>query len=101
MQKTIWILWPSFIVAIVMEGIFFSLFDPIDLVLGDIVLIEHRLATYTLGFFGFWLFAACSSALTIFLQRNAIDINRFCPLEPTERPVGCPKRQTREACNCD
>jgi cbb3-type cytochrome oxidase subunit 1 len=44
--------------------------------------------------FAFWLFAAGWSAFTCFLQRPAADINRWCPLEPQERPAGCPKRDT-------
>lgn len=49
-----------------------------------------RLAAYSLGFFVFWAFAAVSSALTCFLQRNAEEINR-CPPNVAERPPGCPK----------
>jgi cytochrome c oxidase cbb3-type subunit 1 len=44
--------------------------------------------------FAFWLFAAGSSAFTCFLQRPAAAINRGCPLEPQERPAGCPKCDT-------
>ena len=41
--------------------------NPVDL---------SRTAVYTLGFFMFCCFAAASSALTCFLQRNAEDVNR-------------------------
>ena len=34
-KMLIWILWPSFIVAGIAEGIFFTLFDPTDLTLFD------------------------------------------------------------------
>ena len=92
MKLAIWILWPSFLVAGAAEAIFFTLFDPSSLeVLGNAVTFS-RTATYTVGFFAFWTLAAVSSALTCFLQRSAVDINRLCPLEPQERPVGCPKR---------
>ena len=64
---------------------------PMDLqVLGN-VLDLSRTAVYTLGFFMFWSFAAASSALTCFLQRDAEAINRLCPLPPGERPAGCPR----------
>jgi len=93
MKHAIWILWPSFIIGGVAEALFFTLFDPLDLhVLGEPVAVT-RTAAYTLGFFGFWAFAAASSAFTCFLQRSAVDINRLCPLEPPARPVGCPKRE--------
>jgi hypothetical protein len=93
MKHAIWILWPSFIIGGVAEALFFTLFDPLDLhVFGEPVAVT-RTAAYTLGFFGFWAFAAASSAFTCFLQRSAVDINRLCPLEPPARPVGCPKRE--------
>jgi hypothetical protein len=92
MKRLIWILWPSFIVGGVAETVFFTVFDPMDLnFFGEPVALS-RTAVYTIGFFLFWLFAAGSSAFTCFLQRPAADINRLCPLEPCDRPVGCPKR---------
>jgi hypothetical protein len=91
MKRAIWILWPSFLVGGVAEAIFFTLFDPMELhLLGQHVDVS-RTAVYTLGFFVFWAFAAASSALTCFLQRNAEEVNRLCPLQPLERPPGCPK----------
>jgi hypothetical protein len=69
MKRAIWILWPSFLVAGVAEMLFFSAFDPVE---------WHgsRDAGYTIGFFLFWLLAACSSALTLFLQRGPREINQ-------------------------
>lgn len=97
MKRAIWILWPSFVVGGVAEAVFFTLFDPMDLHLFGEPLMVNRTAAYTIGFFVFWGFAAASSAFTCFLQRSAVDINRLCPLEPTARPVGCPKRAS-DAC---
>jgi len=96
MQRAIWILWPSFIVGGIAEAVFFTLFDPMDLHLFGAPLEWSRTAVYTLGFFAFWLLAAGSSAFTCFLQRSSADINRLCPLEPQERPAGCPKRETAD-----
>ncbi|HET7672518.1 MAG TPA: hypothetical protein VFK84_19070 [Burkholderiales bacterium] len=78
------ILWPSFVAAGVAEMVFFNIFDPSDFDAG-------RLAAYSIGFFLFWSLAAMSSALTCFLQRSRDEVNR-CPLEPVDRPRGCPKR---------
>ena len=94
MKAAILILWPSFIVGGIAEAVFFTLFDPMDLYLFGAPLDLGRTAIYTIGFFAFWLLAAGSSAFTCFLQRPAADINRMCPLEPHERPAGCPKRET-------
>ncbi|MDH5533968.1 MAG: hypothetical protein OEZ08_00150 [Betaproteobacteria bacterium] len=76
MKRAIVILWPSFIVGGVAEMIFFTLFDPMDLhIFGEPAGLT-RSGVYTLGFFLFWLFAAASSMLTCFLQRDAAEVNR-------------------------
>jgi hypothetical protein len=93
MKRAIWILWPSFIVGGIANGLFFTFFDPMELTVANDTLAISRTAAYTIGFFMFWAFGAASSAFTCFLQRSAADINRLCPLEPTERPPGCPKRE--------
>ena len=74
------------------ERLRISLVDPLDL---DVFTMRSfsRTGAYTAGFFAFWLFGAACSAFTCFLQRSSVDINRLCPLEPAERPVGCPKRE--------
>lgn len=61
------VLWPSFLVAIVAEGFFFSLFDPVDLTLGGEHIEMSPLGVYTLGFFFFWAFCALASMLTCYL----------------------------------
>ena len=85
MNRAMNILWPSFLAAGLAEVVFFTLFDPEDFELA-------RLAAYSIGFFCFWTIAAASSALTCFLQRSADEVNR-CPLVPSGRPPGCPKRE--------
>lgn len=58
------VLWPSFLVAIVAEGLFFSLIDPHDLVIHGIHIAAERTTVYAIGFFTFWALLALSSALT-------------------------------------
>lgn len=96
MHKLMWmrILWPSFLVAGAAETVFFALFDPMDLTLFDEPVTLSRTAIYSLGFFLFWLFSAASSALTLFLQRSADELN-LCPLSGADRPAGCPARDER------
>ena len=90
MRLTIWILWPSFLVAAAVNAIFFSVFDPTDLSAASAPGTASTLAAYTIGFFAFWAIGACSSALTCFLQRDAQVVNhRWCPLPTAERPLGC------------
>lgn len=96
-QRLIWIFWPSFVIGGVGWGVFFALFDPQDLPFADTFIGQSRIMVYSIGFFLFWMFAAASSAFTCLLQKPASDLNRFCPLEPPERPLGCPKREDPDA----
>ena len=61
------VLWPAFLVAIVAEGFFFSLFNPDDVCLVGMPLDLPPMAVYTIGFFFFWLFCALASMLTCYL----------------------------------
>lgn len=67
LRLMIGILWPSFLVAIVAEGFFFSLFDPHELVLIGTHIELPPIAAYTLGFFFFWTFCALASMLSYYL----------------------------------
>jgi hypothetical protein len=95
-QRWMWVLWPSFIAAALGEAMFFTFFDPEDLALFGEPLKLSRLAVYSVSFFLFWMLGSLSSALTCFLQRSSAELNR-CPLRPTERPHGCPKRADVES----
>jgi len=75
-RKLIYILWPSFIVGGIGEGLFFTVFDPQELYLFGEPSTLSRMAVYTIGFFLCWGFAAASSAFTCFLQRTSEEINR-------------------------
>lgn len=61
------ILWPSFLVAIIAEGFFFSLFDPHELSFMDSQMELTPIAIYTIGFFCFWMFFSLASMLTCYL----------------------------------
>lgn len=64
------ILWPSFLVAAMAEGLFFSLFDPRDLLLESArlsTLAVSPLGAYTIGFFLFWTFCALAAMLSHYL----------------------------------
>ena len=68
-QRLISILWPSFLTAGVATILFFTAFDPEELMLvsgyGEI----SRIGGYTIGFFLFWLLTSSSCALTCYFQR--------------------------------
>ena len=54
------VLWPSFLVAIVSSGLFFSAFDPGDLFPVGERLNVRRFGVYTLGFLFFWAISVLS-----------------------------------------
>lgn len=71
------VLWPSFLVAIVAEGLFFSLFDPMELVASAG---EHSLppqGIYTFGFFFFWAIGAGSGLLGKYLDREDVAVEKL------------------------
>ena len=70
MQKIFWVLWPSFLVAGIAEGLFFTVIDPQELYLFGEPVHLSKIATYSVGFFGFW------AVMTCFLQRSAAEVNK-------------------------
>ena len=68
MRAMIEVLWPSFLVAGLAEGLFFTVFDPMELHFLGEPIEAGRMAVYSMGFFAFWLMAATSSLLTKWLQ---------------------------------
>jgi hypothetical protein len=76
MLRILWVLWPSFVVAGVAEGIFFTVIDPQELYLFGEPVHLSKIATYSIGFLGFWAVCAASSLMTCFLQRSAAEVNK-------------------------
>ena len=65
-QQAISVLWPSFIVAIIASGVFFSAFDPRDLIPCNLDVDISPVAAYSIGFLLFWLLASLSSFGTLY-----------------------------------
>jgi len=76
MKKLMFILWPSFVVAGFAEGVFFTVIDPQELFLFGEPVHFSKIATYSIGFFGFWAVCAASSLMTCFLQTSAAEVNK-------------------------
>lgn len=76
MHKVFRVLWPSFLVACIAEGIFFTVIDPQELYLFGEPVHFSQIATYSIGFFGFWLIGAASSLGTWVLMLSAAEINK-------------------------
>ncbi len=65
--RTMTILWPSFMMAGVLEGLVFSLVDPGELRFGNNPIDASPQAVHTLAFLAFWAVLSTSSALTALL----------------------------------
>jgi hypothetical protein len=89
-QRLMWIAWPAFLVAGVIEMLVFALVDPQDLQWFGHPLALSREGVYTLAFFAFWILTMLSSALTTLLAMSPFEVNR-CPLPVDARSQGCPK----------
>lgn len=69
-QQAISVLWPSFIVAIIASGAFFSAFNPSELVPFNLDIDISPVAAYSIGFFLFWLLAFLSSFGTLYFTNS-------------------------------
>jgi len=76
MLRILWVLWPSFVIAGIAEGIFFTVIDPQELYLFGQAVEFSKIATYSIGFFCFWAVCAASSLMTCFLQVSAAELNK-------------------------
>ena len=63
----IWIMWPSFLVSILAEGLLFSVVHPAELLFFGYHPNISDEGIYTIGFFIIWIFCAASSALTAYI----------------------------------
>jgi hypothetical protein len=75
-QKMMWIVWPAFLMAGVLELLVFAVVDPQDMHWFGQNFEMSRQATYTLGFFVFWFVSALASALTLFLSLPPNEVNK-------------------------
>ena len=87
-QRWMWIAWPAFLVAAVLEMVVFAFVDPAELHWAGHSLELSREAVYSGSFFVFWLATMASSALTTMLSQSPFEVNR-CPLDITDRPPSC------------
>lgn len=75
-KRMMWIAWPAFLVAGILEILVFGLVDPQDLHWFGHPLALSRQGVYTLAFFAFWGLAMVSSGLTMLLAIAPLDVNR-------------------------
>lgn len=68
MLKWIQVLWPSFMVAFVTTVLFFTVVNPQELYLFGEPVDYSPIATYSIGFLGFWMVCAASSLISLYLE---------------------------------
>jgi hypothetical protein len=74
-QRVMWIAWPAFLVAGVLEILVFGMVDPHDMQWFGQPIEMSRQGIYTLSFFVFWAITAASSALTTLLSTASFEVN--------------------------
>lgn len=81
-QRIMWIVWPAFLLAGVLEILVFAMVDPEDLRWAGQPIALSRQAIYSLSFFVFWLVFTASSALTTLLSLSPAELNRDAAARP-------------------
>lgn len=75
-KRIMWIVWPSFLMAGVLEMFAFAMVDPQDIHRFSQTMQLSRQGIYTVTFFVFWLVTMLSSALTALLAISPFEVNR-------------------------
>jgi hypothetical protein len=74
-QRLMWIAWPAFLVAGLLEAVVFGMFEPESMQWFGHNMPLSRQGIYTLSFFVFWALAMVSSSLTILLSLSPSEVN--------------------------
>src|SRR4051812_21391520 len=93
--RLMWIVWPAFLAACVLELVVFAFVDPLEFQWAGNPLDWTRRSTYTVSFFVFWLVSLGACALTTLLDLKPAEVN-LCPFDPSQRPEGCPGVPARD-----
>ena len=90
-QRLMWIVWPAFLVAGLLEAVVFSIFDPEDMQWFGHPMSLSRQGVYTVSFFVFWALTIVSSSLTTLLSMSPFEVNRY-PVPVDQRPSNCTQK---------
>ncbi len=75
-KRLMWVVWPAFLVAAVLETLVFAMVDPQDLHWAGQPLEMSRQGIYTVAFFVFWLLTLLASGMTALLAMSPAEVNR-------------------------
>ena len=81
-QRLMWIVWPAFLAACVLELAVFAVVDPLELHWSGHALGLSRRGTYTVAFFVFWAISIGACALTAVLRMSAAEVNEPVASDP-------------------
>lgn len=76
-DRLLWIVWPAFLGACILELIVFGVIDPSDVHWGGDAVEWSRQTVYTAAFFAFWVVTMGACALTMLLRLTAAELNRL------------------------
>ena len=74
-QRLMWVVWPAFLMAGVLEVLVFAMVDPQDIQWFGAPLEWSRQAIYTAAFFVFWGITTVSGGLTVLLAMSSPELN--------------------------
>lgn len=81
-RRWMWIVWPAFLAAAIMEMVVFAFVDPLDVHWLGAPLDWSRSAVYTLAFFAFWGVTLAGGLMTVMLGRPVSELNAGIVSEP-------------------
>lgn len=96
-RRWMWIAWPAFLAAGMVETLVFAVFDPQDMMwLGQQIELS-RMAIYTLSFFALWAVFLMAGFLTIVLSMSSAETNAR-PQAPAGTVLDWRLQESIEAC---
>jgi hypothetical protein len=78
-QRIMWVAWPAFVAACLLELLVFAVADPLDLQWSGQPLGGSRQGIYTVSFFVFWLVGLTACGLTTLLRMGPGEVNSHPP----------------------
>ena len=76
-KRLMWVIWPAFLVAGILEMLVFAMVDPQDLHWAGQPLDLSRQGIYTVAFFVFWALTTVASGLTALLAMPPEEVNHL------------------------
>jgi hypothetical protein len=74
-RQVLWLAWPAFLAASLLELLVFAVVDPLELHWSGHALGWSRQAVYTVSFFAFWVVTFGACALATLLRLPSAEVN--------------------------